>query len=190
VNTSGLHPVLRQWATYQGSERTRWIYTAPTDLLREALRSWEQAVAAGDEFAAGASAPAALAVVEQVRRVLALRSQADRSRICPACGYSGLGRPPYLAYEGPEMAMGSRPPYGAHLGDPSHDQCPCCGYQFGYHDVAGEGGPPVAFEDWRGTWLACGGPWVEADRRPSDWDPAAQLRHAGIGVQYNLTDVK
>lgn len=189
MTTVRLHPVLRQWATYEGSERTRWIYTAPTDLLREALRSWETALVAGEEGALGVGVPAAAAVVEEVRRVLALRSQADRRRICPACGFTGLHRPPYLAYEGPEMAMGARPPYGPQLGDPSHDRCPCCGYEFGYHDAVRPGEVPKAFEDWRGTWLACGGPWVEAERRPSDWDPVTQLLRAGITVQCDLTDV-
>jgi len=186
VNTARLHPVLRQWATYRDTERTRWISAAPTDLLQMALQTWEDAVR-GDG-AAVESHDATEAVIVQVRRVLALRSQEHRSRMCPACGYDGLTRRPYLAYEGPEMTLGTRPPYGRQWGDPSHDRCPCCGYRFGYHDVTRPGEAPLAFEDWRGAWLACGTPWIDATRRPLGWDAISQLTRAGLWNCLELVD--
>ena len=174
---ASLHPVLRQWATYRETDRTRWISAAPTDLLRMALQTWEDAMSVGRTGTQGHETEA---VIVEVRRVLALRSQEHRSRMCPACGYAGLSRRPYVAYEGPEMGLGARPPYGRQWGDPSHDRCPCCGYRFGYHDALRSGETPVAFEDWRAAWLACGTPWSDVTKRPRGWDAIVQLTRAAL----------
>lgn len=176
-----LHPVLRQWATYRPSERTRWVHTAPTELLAEALTSWERVVEQSDE-----APPAEISeVVEHVRRVLDLREQLTRNRICPVCGFGGLDRAPYLAYEGPEMVLGASPPYSVRLGDPSHDRCPCCGYEFGYDDDS-RARSPVSFEDWRSAWLAAGAPWTEPGRRPPEWDALRQLEQLAVPDQLHL----
>lgn len=175
-----LHPVLRQWATYRPSERMRWVHTAPTELLTEALTSWQRVAAAAE-----ANLPAEISVVvEHVRRILDLREQQARNRICPVCGFDDLARAPYLAYEGPEMVLGATPPYSVRLGDPSHDHCPCCGYQFGYDDSRTTG--PVSFEDWRRAWLAAGASWKDQGRRPPEWDALRQLEQLALPDQLHL----
>ena len=184
-----LHPVLRQWATYQDSERIRWISAAPTDLLRLALQTWEDAARVG-RATVKESARETEAVIVEVRRVLALRRQENRRRICPACGYTGLLRPPYLGYEGPEMALGTRPPYGLQWGTPSRERCPCCGYRFGYHDARRPGETPMSFDDWRGAWLAAGSQWVDGTRRPAGWNAVAQLAQTGLWDCSATLDVR
>ena len=52
--------------------------------------------------------------------------------ICPVCGYDKLNKSPY-----------------DENGEPSHETCPCCGYEFGFDDKRGE-----TFRIYREKWIA------------------------------------
>src|SRR5438105_10162934 len=63
--------------------------------------------------------------------------------------------------------------------DPAIDYhiCPCCGTEFGYHDV---GRTP---SDIRAEWLRSGANWWSpVDARPDGWNPYAQLIRGGLTV--------
>jgi hypothetical protein len=73
---------------------------------------------------------------------------------CPVCGYDALSDPPrdYMV-------------------------CPCCGTEFGYHDLV------HSWEDLRSRWLAKGAPWFSKHlTAPTGWDPNVQLAAAGFTV--------
>lgn len=98
----------------------------------------------------------------RMREIAVARTQAHT---CPVCGFAGLDRPPYLAFDGmPEHPVA--PPYAVHFGDPSGERCPRCGYGFGLDDHPAGVGEPVTFEQWRRRWVARGRPWADASRRP------------------------
>lgn len=77
--------------------------------------------------------------------------------ICPLCGYDGLKEAAYYA-------------------DPSTDaigseiMCPCCAFQFGYHDD----NLRITFAEWRGQWIAEGMQW-RCDNKPKHYNPVVQL---------------
>jgi hypothetical protein len=74
---------------------------------------------------------------------------------CPACGWPGLKRPPYRGRV------------------PSFETCPCCGFEFGFHDYD-QGWPLDAF---RKKWIAQGMIWYwPPGQAPEGWDPIAQIR--------------
>jgi hypothetical protein len=78
---------------------------------------------------------------------------------CPVCGYPGLREDP-------------RPSWGGG----SFEICPSCGFQFGVDDDdRGE-----TFATWRARWIAEGMRWRSAGPPPPGWEPAAQLRAAGL----------
>jgi hypothetical protein len=67
----------------------------------------------------------------------------------------------------------------------SHEFCPCCGIQFGYHDVPEGAGLSGTREEiyqlWRSQWIAAGMPWQGLGiPAPSGWDPRRQLTRAGL----------
>lgn len=93
--------------------------------------------------------------------------------LCPVCGY-GMREPPE-----------------------NYNICPCCGTEFGVHDVN------ASIQDLRTAWLQGGRNWwSHSDPKPADWNPYQQLARlaeaafAGIGVvsisssaQYDPTSV-
>lgn len=81
--------------------------------------------------------------------------------LCPVCGYDGLSDAPYDAE-----------------GNPSHEICSCCGFEFGYDDRSqGE-----SFSAYRKKWLADGAEWFDPARKPENWSLKLQLKR--IGVEY------
>ena len=54
-----------------------------------------------------------------------------------------------------------------HLGRPSYEVCPRCGFEFGNDDNPGTA-PPASFEQYRREWEAEGRPWF--DRESGDRD--------------------
>ena len=58
------------------------------------------------------------------------------------------------------------------LDEPAEDfnYCPCCGTQFGYHDVG------HTYQQLREGWIQRGMQWWSPVRKPPEhWDPKAQL---------------
>jgi hypothetical protein len=77
---------------------------------------------------------------------------------CPVCGYTKLIAPPkdYMI-------------------------CPSCGTEFGNDDFE------FSHEELRQEWIAAGAPWFSRRTAPpSNWNPFAQLVHAGYGVNVGL----
>lgn len=56
----------------------------------------------------------------------------EQLKICPVCGWDGLLEPPYNKY-----------------GEPSHEICACCRFEFGYTDS----NSGFSFEKWRTKWI-------------------------------------
>lgn len=70
-------------------------------------------------------------------------------------------------------------------GSPSHEICPCCGIQFGYHDSAGGDAARArqVYENWRERWIGNGARWSSVGRRPpSGWAATSQLAKLGVRV--------
>jgi hypothetical protein len=121
-------------------------------------------------------------------RLVTLRETESLERTCPACGYGNLPRRPYLAYEG--LARHRRrvfPPYALHFGDPSFDQCPSCGYEFGVTDHPNADGDAMTFAEWRQQWRMQGCPWSGDGKAPKGWDALRQLTEAGIGARTDAS---
>ncbi len=80
---------------------------------------------------------------------------------CPVCGWPELEEPPR-----------------SRSGGGSYEICASCGYQFGVTDDD-EG---ITYDAWRARWISEGMPWssVGIEPPPSTWDPARQLRDAGL----------
>ncbi|PRX41429.1 hypothetical protein CLV97_10638 [Planifilum fimeticola] len=81
------------------------------------------------------------------------------SHLCPVCGYDGLEAPPYDA-----------------KGNPSHEICSCCGFEFGYDDQS----QGDSFSDYRKKWLAEGAKWFDPACKPENWSLKEQLKRIGI----------
>ena len=71
--------------------------------------------------------------------------------MCPVCGFKGLTEPPYDKH-----------------GSPSHEICPCCGFEFGF-----EGKEDMA--RFREDWAKKGAPWFTPSLKPAGWDLQRQL---------------
>jgi hypothetical protein len=57
-------------------------------------------------------------------------------------------------------------------GGASFEYCPCCEFQFGYHDDD----QGYGYSEWRGRWIAQGMPYGSmGERPPPEWNPTAQL---------------
>ena len=52
---------------------------------------------------------------------------------CPVCSYPGLQSKPYELWP-PPPDLELTPPYEDHLGRPSYEVCPRCGFEFGNDD--------------------------------------------------------
>jgi len=77
---------------------------------------------------------------------------------CPVCGFGQLLEPPYDK-----------------SGGASFEICPSCGTEFGYDDAT------KSHAELRKAWLAAGSPWwSRVNPPPPNWDPAEQLRRAGL----------
>jgi hypothetical protein len=88
--------------------------------------------------------------------------------ICPVCGFDDLSEPAY------------RDGY-----NPSYEICPCCAYQFGYHDEAvladDNETVGITFKQWRDKWFMAGMVWDRGSSLPpQDWDPKKQLENIGV----------
>lgn len=80
----------------------------------------------------------------------------DQAWICPICGSPDQFDEPRSSREG----------------EPSYEFCPCCLFQFGFHDDD----QGFGYSEWRGRWISRGMPYgAEGDRPPSEWNPTAQL---------------
>lgn len=93
----------------------------------------------------------------------------DRENMCPVCGY-GLWFRPW----GPN-------------GSASDEFCPCCGIQFGYHDVTDGAGEHGTKEEiwvkWRKRWIEAGMKWADPGSNPPHrWNPTEQLRRVSSDV--------
>lgn len=73
---------------------------------------------------------------------------------CPVCNYKGLFEPAY-----------NKSGYG------SDDICPCCGFQFGYHDYPNK---EENIKKWRENWINRGCPW-HYRTPPEGWDSKKQI---------------
>jgi hypothetical protein len=76
---------------------------------------------------------------------------------CPVCGYGGLAEPAYDEH-----------------GCSSHEICPSCGTQFGYHDCS------TSHAELRTRWLEGGARWRSQQPQPENWSALAQLKAAGL----------
>ena len=75
---------------------------------------------------------------------------------CPVCRSEELDAKPYETWPPPD-GLTLTPPYEDHLGRPSYEVCPNCGYEFGNDDNPGTA-PPSSFEDFRQEWVEDGSP--------------------------------
>lgn len=76
---------------------------------------------------------------------------------CPVCGFDGLEDPAY----GTE-------------GEPSHEICESCGFQFGFSDQS----QGYTFEQWREAWVRDGCRWQSVGvPQPEGWNATEQLRN-------------
>lgn len=76
--------------------------------------------------------------------------------ICPVCGFNKLNELPFDKN-----------------GEPSHEICPCCGFEFGFNEVHGAGG----FNVFRVRWIQSGAKWFMPAAKPLRWDLKKQLEN-------------
>lgn len=63
-------------------------------------------------------------------------------------------------------------PRSATSGGASFESCPCCEFQFGFHDDD----QGYGYSEWRGQWISRGMPYgTMGERPPSEWNPTAQM---------------
>ena len=86
---------------------------------------------------------------------------------CPVCGFPGLEEPPRSS-----------------SGGGSYEICPSCGFEFGVTDDD----RGFSYEAWRMLWIEERMPWRDEgiSDRPEGWDPADQLRRAGLEASDQL----
>jgi len=73
---------------------------------------------------------------------------------CPVCGYDALLEPPA-----------------------DYNVCPCCGTEFGYHDLV------HSWSELRANWLAKGANWFSSYTHPPyGWNPMRQIQ-ALVGLE-------
>lgn len=99
--------------------------------------------------------------------------------VCPCCGWRGLTQPAYENLTQLPVQHGIEPPYSEYFGMPSYEVCGCCGFEFGNDDEPGIG-TPSSFQGYLEEWIADGEVWFSAEKRPTNWTLAAQLKAAGI----------
>ena len=96
-----------------------------------------------------------------------IRTAMNKLASCPVCGYK-LG---FL-------------PWGQSGESASHEMCPCCLIEFGYHDDALLDDPrdrEKAWDEWRKQWIAEGMKWrSKVKKPPENWNPVSQLERAGF----------
>lgn len=90
----------------------------------------------------------ALALVTSGEQLLSLIQ--ERIWACPVCYEPVLAVKPYAAWP-PEDLGAYGPPYEDHLGEPSNEVCPSCGFAFGRGDPPGTA-PGPSFEAHREAW--------------------------------------
>jgi hypothetical protein len=71
-----------------------------------------------------------------------------RKYICPVCGFDGLK----------EAAFSQN-------NEPSHEICPCCGFEFGFDG----GNEPAIFTEFRQRWIDNGSKWFMPNLKPRNW---------------------
>ena len=74
--------------------------------------------------------------------------------MCPVCGFEGLEELPYNQQN-----------------IPSHEICPCCGFEFGFD---GEN-DPASFAAFRQNWVKNGAQWFMPKQKPEKWNLEKQL---------------
>ncbi|SRR5579863_9477066 len=88
---------------------------------------------------------------------------------CPVCGFR-LG---FL-------------PWGEFGNTASHEICPCCGIEFGFHDDALLDDPKdreKVWNDWRKRWIKEGMRWHSKSKAPPEnWDQIKQLKDAQLAT--------
>ncbi len=94
---------------------------------------------------------------------------------CPCCGYDGLSCPAYSELGPPPWPYLGQPPFSEHLGFPSYEVCPCCGFEFGFDDDPGAASKSSSFGEYRAEWLASGAKWFSVRAKPEGWDLRRQL---------------
>lgn len=99
---------------------------------------------------------------------------------CPTCGFEGLAAPAYERLTRLPVRKWAHPPYYQPFGEPSHEVCPCCGYEFGYDDDPDRVIEALSFDEYRATWIADGCPWFDKSARPAGWHLQVQLKAAGL----------
>ncbi|MGG0821645.1 hypothetical protein ABE099_02110 [Paenibacillus turicensis] len=79
---------------------------------------------------------------------------------CLVCNYDGLYEAPYNL-----------------IGNASDEICPCCGFQYGYHDDDENNDKEKHYNEWREKWIKGGYIWRSKGRLPNkDWNPVEQLK--------------
>lgn len=102
---------------------------------------------------------------------------------CPTCGFVGLASPAYERMTKLPAPNWAHPPYCRPFGEPSHEVCACCGYEFGFDDAPGSYMiDALSFSEYRERWIADGCPWFDESAKPAEWDLQTQLRAAGLGT--------
>lgn len=79
--------------------------------------------------------------------------------ICPVCGFNELAEPPYNVQR-----------------QPSHEVCPCCGFEFGFDDVL----KGQRFDSFRRRWIEKGAAWFWPEKKPDNWDLDTQLKNLNL----------
>ena len=95
---------------------------------------------------------------------------------CPICGFKGLENTP----EGLTKCF---------LG--SHEICPCCGVQFGYHISPGvSGGVKNRIRELRQKWIDKGAQFHFEEDKPKDWNLEKQLANIGVILDKKTNKLK
>jgi hypothetical protein len=90
----------------------------------------------------------------------------NKNTMCPVCGYE-LEFTPWCDDSA------------------SHEYCPACGIQFGFHDVPEGAGLRGTREEiwtfWRKRWMDRGMLWSSVGERPPEgWNPSEHLKRVGV----------
>jgi len=75
----------------------------------------------------------------------------ELKNICPICGFDKLLEPP-----------------SDNFGNPSHEICPCCNFEYGFDDSS-EG---YSFDEYRSRWINDGFKFASEEDKPINWDKA------------------
>lgn len=92
----------------------------------------------------------------------------EKGQICPVCGYEGLTFGPFVWRENMEHDR---------VRVTSHETCPSCGFEFGFHDYVKN----MSYDAYRRDWISKGCQWwAKWEAPPRGWEPKAQLLNVGI----------